>query len=234
MSDGAGRRHDDRVGHGRRPRGARHRRGEARRSRGPAAAGVLVRAVVIRAAPNPSARVVRTMRRFRPDHQFQIVLALSSRRGRDGAWWYRMSLPGPPNGGRGWVRADAVDVRPVVNRIVVRSVPVVWRYAVFATEGYSSVASWRSGRRARRRLVAGSSTFSPRLFRRIRSSGRSRSRRARSPGSPTGRPTSSESTGQAFRGCSDRRFRTGASASRTGSRSLRRLAPLGTPIDILG
>jgi lipoprotein-anchoring transpeptidase ErfK/SrfK len=60
------------------------------------------------------------MRRFRPDRQFQIVLALSARRGRDGAWWYRLSVPGRPNGGRGWVRADAVEARPVVNRIVVR------------------------------------------------------------------------------------------------------------------
>jgi hypothetical protein len=60
------------------------------------------------------------MRRFRPDLQFQVVLALSSRRGSDGAWWYRLSLPGSPNGARGWVRADAAEVRPVLNRVVVR------------------------------------------------------------------------------------------------------------------
>jgi hypothetical protein len=60
------------------------------------------------------------MRRFRPDHQFLIVLALEARKGGDGTTWYRLSLPGHPNGARGWVRADAVDVRPVVNRIVVR------------------------------------------------------------------------------------------------------------------
>jgi lipoprotein-anchoring transpeptidase ErfK/SrfK len=83
------------------------------------AAGELTRTVAVRSAPDPSARVVRTMRRFRPDHQFQIVLALASHRGRDGAWWYRLSLPGHPNGARGWVRADAAEVRPVVNRIVV-------------------------------------------------------------------------------------------------------------------
>ena len=53
------------------------------------------------------------MQRFRPDHQFQIVLALASSRGRDGDLWYRLSLPGRPNGARGWVRADAVEVRPV-------------------------------------------------------------------------------------------------------------------------
>jgi lipoprotein-anchoring transpeptidase ErfK/SrfK len=84
------------------------------------AAGELRRAVAVRAKPDPSAAVVRRMPRFRPDHQFHIVLALSARRGLDGAWWYRLSLPGHPNGARGWVSADAVDVRPVVNRIVVR------------------------------------------------------------------------------------------------------------------
>ena len=84
------------------------------------AAGELHRGVAVRAAPSPAARAVRTLRRFRPDGQFQIVLALSTRRGADGAWWYRLSLSGPPNGARGWIRADAADVRPVTNRIVVR------------------------------------------------------------------------------------------------------------------
>ncbi len=84
------------------------------------AARELLRPAVVRAAPDPSARAMRMMRRFRPDLQFQIVLALSARRGADGAWWYRLSLPGRPNGARGWVRADAVEARPVVNRIVVR------------------------------------------------------------------------------------------------------------------
>ncbi len=76
------------------------------------AAGELLRAVDVRAAPAPSARVIRRMRRFRADHQFQIALALSARRGADGDWWYRISLPGRPNGRRGWIRADAVDVAP--------------------------------------------------------------------------------------------------------------------------
>ena len=84
------------------------------------AAGELRRAVAVRAEPHPTAQVVRRLRRFRHDRQFQIVLALASRRGADGAWWVRLSLPGRPNGARGWVRADAVEIRPVVNRIVVR------------------------------------------------------------------------------------------------------------------
>ena len=84
------------------------------------AAGELLAAVAVRAEPRASARIVRRLRRFRPDHQFQVVLALSSRRGADGAAWVRLSLPGLPNGARGWIRADAVELRPVVNRIVVR------------------------------------------------------------------------------------------------------------------
>jgi lipoprotein-anchoring transpeptidase ErfK/SrfK len=84
------------------------------------AAGELLRGVAVRAGPGASARVVRRLPRFRRDHQFQIVLALASRRDRGGDLWFRLSLPGHPNGARGWVPADAVDVRPVVNRIVVR------------------------------------------------------------------------------------------------------------------
>ena len=84
------------------------------------ASGELVATTNVRAEPRPAAPIVRTLRRFRPDQQFQIVLATTRRRGADGEWWYRLSLPGPPNGATGWVRADAVEVRPVVNRIVVR------------------------------------------------------------------------------------------------------------------
>jgi len=84
------------------------------------AAGELVRSVAVRSAPSAAAPVVRVLRRFRPDAQFQIVLALGSRRGAGGRWWYRLSLPGRPNGGSGWVPADAVEASPVRNRIVVR------------------------------------------------------------------------------------------------------------------
>jgi len=84
------------------------------------AAGELLRTVAVRSAPRPSARIVRVLSRFRADAQFQIVLAVGSRQGTDGAWWYRISLPGRPNGARGWVPADATDVRPARNRIVVR------------------------------------------------------------------------------------------------------------------
>jgi len=83
------------------------------------AAGELLRSTVARTAPRPDAPIAAQMPRFRPDAQFAIVLALTARRGIDGDWWYRVSLPGRPNGHRGWIPADAADVHAVTNRIVV-------------------------------------------------------------------------------------------------------------------
>jgi lipoprotein-anchoring transpeptidase ErfK/SrfK len=83
------------------------------------AAGELVRSTVARTAPRPDASVAARMPRFRPDAQFAIVLALTARRGLDGDWWYRVSLPGRPNGHRGWIPADVAVVHAVTNRIVV-------------------------------------------------------------------------------------------------------------------
>jgi hypothetical protein len=65
------------------------------------------------------ARVLRVMHQFRSASQFQIVLAIRARRGLDGRWWYELSLPGRPNGQRGWVRDDLVDLQSMENRIVV-------------------------------------------------------------------------------------------------------------------
>jgi hypothetical protein len=86
----------------------------------PASGELLAPTAAVRAQPNPDGRVVRVLRRFRPDRQFETVLALRARRGPAGAWWYELSLPGRPNGQRGWIRSGAVDLRPVKNRIVVR------------------------------------------------------------------------------------------------------------------
>jgi lipoprotein-anchoring transpeptidase ErfK/SrfK len=85
----------------------------------PAAGEFLASSAVVRAAPSANARVVRVMKQFRQDSQFQVVLAVKARRGSDGAWWYMLSLPGRPNGQRGWVRGDLVDLHPMKRRIVV-------------------------------------------------------------------------------------------------------------------
>ena len=85
------------------------------------AAGELQRPrVAVRSAPNPSAPIVRVLSQFRPDFHPEIVLALKARQDAAGDWWYQLSLPGRPNGGRGWVRSGFVDVHPMPNRLVIR------------------------------------------------------------------------------------------------------------------
>jgi len=93
---------------------------DAIRMRLPAAGELVSGSVAVRAAPDVHARRLRVLRRFGPDGQFKVVLAIARRRASNGVWWYQLSLPGRPNGLRGWVRGDLVDLRPVVNRIVVR------------------------------------------------------------------------------------------------------------------
>lgn len=84
----------------------------------PAAGELLAPTVAVRAAPRPSARRVGVLRQFQTNSQFQIVLAIRAQRGA-GGWWYELSVPGRPNGRRGWVPADALDLSHMRNRIVV-------------------------------------------------------------------------------------------------------------------
>jgi lipoprotein-anchoring transpeptidase ErfK/SrfK len=71
--------------------------------------------VAVRAAPRSNARRVTVLRQFRPDYRPQVVLALSQRTDpRSGEpSWYRISVPGRPNGRTGWIPAPAADLRPV-------------------------------------------------------------------------------------------------------------------------
>ena len=74
----------------------------------------------MRAAPDPNAPVLRRLRQFRGDFRFQVVLAVRALASRAGERWVELSLPGRPNGGRGWVPAAAVLLHPVLDRIIVR------------------------------------------------------------------------------------------------------------------
>ena len=78
-------------------------------------AGELNRDVAVRAAPRHDARRVTVLRQFRPDYRPQVVLALSQRSDQESGApsWYRISLPGRPNGRTGWIPAEAADLRPV-------------------------------------------------------------------------------------------------------------------------
>ena len=85
----------------------------------PAAGELVSSRLAVRAAPSSHAPLLRLLHRFRQDGQLGIVLAVREQRGPRGDSWYELSLPGRPNGQRGWVRGDLVDLQPAVNRIVV-------------------------------------------------------------------------------------------------------------------
>ena len=61
--------------------------------------------VAVRSAPTRTARVVATLEQFRPDFHPRTVLALETRLGAAGKpSWYRITVPGRPNGRTGWIR----------------------------------------------------------------------------------------------------------------------------------
>lgn len=76
--------------------------------------------VAVRSAPSRDASVVTTLAQFRPDFHPRTVLALDERRSSTGApTWYRISVPGRPNGRTGWIPAAAADVNPVDRWLVI-------------------------------------------------------------------------------------------------------------------
>jgi lipoprotein-anchoring transpeptidase ErfK/SrfK len=77
--------------------------------------------VSVLAKPREGARRIVVLKEFRPDFSPTYVLALTQHTNRKNGEpdWYRISLPGRPNGRSGWVRADSVDIRPVQKRLFV-------------------------------------------------------------------------------------------------------------------
>jgi lipoprotein-anchoring transpeptidase ErfK/SrfK len=67
-----------------------------------------------------NAPVVKTMTQFRRDFRPRAVMALSVvRDGKGRPLWYRIEIPGRPNGRSGWVPAASVDVKPVDRWLVI-------------------------------------------------------------------------------------------------------------------
>ena len=98
--------------------------GEARAEAGgagvPAAGHINWAQVIVRAKPSVKAARTTVLTQFRPDFTPRVVLALGVRHDGEGQpSWYRISLPGRPNGRTGWVPARSVDVRPIRKEIVI-------------------------------------------------------------------------------------------------------------------
>ena len=98
--------------------GSTHANGAHRPARFPAAGDLAHGSVVVRTAPREHARVVRVLHEFRKDFRLQIVLAVRQVRRRH-RWWVELSLPGRPNGGRGWVPRASVQLHRARRRLVV-------------------------------------------------------------------------------------------------------------------
>jgi lipoprotein-anchoring transpeptidase ErfK/SrfK len=98
--------------------GSTHANGAERPARFPAAGDLVNNTLVVRAAPSERARVVRVLHEFRKDFRLQIVLAVRQVRRRHRPW-VELSVPGRPNGGRGWVPRASVELNRAQRRIVV-------------------------------------------------------------------------------------------------------------------
>jgi len=85
----------------------------------PAAGQLTVNSVAVRRRPATTARKVKTMTQFRSDFRPQEILAVASATGPNGTPWYRISVPGRPNGRYGWIPAADVALAPTIAQIVV-------------------------------------------------------------------------------------------------------------------
>ena len=79
------------------------------------------RQAVVRARPSEKASRVAVLKEFRPDFRPQYVLALSKLEDPKSGnpTWYRISVPGRPNGRTGWVRAASLRLRHVHKRLII-------------------------------------------------------------------------------------------------------------------
>jgi lipoprotein-anchoring transpeptidase ErfK/SrfK len=85
----------------------------------PRAGVILSSKLVVRATPSTSSRALKVLRQFRSDYRPTEVLAVAEAEDAAGSAWLKISLPMRPNGRFGWVRANLVQVRPITTTIVV-------------------------------------------------------------------------------------------------------------------
>jgi lipoprotein-anchoring transpeptidase ErfK/SrfK len=98
--------------------------GEARAEAGtasiPAAGHIAWAQVAVRSEPSTAAPRSTVLTQFHRDFRPRVVLAVGVRRDAKGRpAWYRISLPGRPNGRTGWVPARSLDLKPVSKEIVI-------------------------------------------------------------------------------------------------------------------
>jgi lipoprotein-anchoring transpeptidase ErfK/SrfK len=86
----------------------------------PAAGEIVWAQVGVRTQPSLKASRITTLSQFTPQYYRTVVLAIGAKHGAGGRpVWYRISIPGRPNGRTGWVPAASVTVKPVHREIVI-------------------------------------------------------------------------------------------------------------------
>ena len=76
--------------------------------------------VGVRSAPRLNSRVIATLTQLRTDFRPRTVLAVRVLRDVTGRpRWYRITIPGRPNGRSGWVPAASVNVQPVDRWLII-------------------------------------------------------------------------------------------------------------------
>lgn len=77
--------------------------------------------VNVLAKPSTKAKRVAVLNQFRKDFRPQYVLALDVVKDKKNGKpvWYRVTVPGRPNGQTGWVRAYSLELRPVSKRLII-------------------------------------------------------------------------------------------------------------------
>jgi lipoprotein-anchoring transpeptidase ErfK/SrfK len=75
--------------------------------------------LVVRSGPSTTARSLYVLRQFRRDFRPTEILAVGETQDAAGRTWLKLSLPVRPNNRYGWVRSDLVDVHPVYKQIVI-------------------------------------------------------------------------------------------------------------------
>jgi hypothetical protein len=76
---------------------------------------------VVFAEPDATSRRLAILREFGREYRPRWVLALAARRDAETGevQWFRIGVPGRPNGRTGWIRAAALELRPVEKRLVI-------------------------------------------------------------------------------------------------------------------
>ena len=77
--------------------------------------------LAVRSKPSVSGRKIATLSEFRPqDFRPRYVLAVGVKKTKGGKpAWYKITVPGRPNGRTGWVRARDVSVKPMPFQVVI-------------------------------------------------------------------------------------------------------------------